>query len=232
MYELFIANKNYSSWSLRPWALMRALGIPFDERLTPFTDDPAVNHAAFLKFSPSGKVPCLRDGSTVVWDSLAIAEYLHERHPEIWPADAVARAWARSASAEMHAGFAALRSICGMNCGIRVSMREVSPTLAADAARIAELWDDGLRRFGGPFLAGPKFTAVDAFFAPVAYRVQTYGLPVGGAGRGYVSHLLSQPALKEWYGAALAETTRIARYEADAKAAGKITADFRAPPAA
>ena len=110
MYELFIANKNYSSWSLRPWVLMKTLGIPFDERLIPFAGAGRANFEAFRKISPSAKVPCLRDGDTVVWDSLAIAEYLHERHPGVWPKDAAARAWARSAAAEMHSGFSALRT--------------------------------------------------------------------------------------------------------------------------
>jgi glutathione S-transferase len=228
MYQLYTANKNYSSWSLRPWVLMKALAIPFEERLTVFDDDPAVNRAAFRKFSPSGKVPCLKDGDWAVWDSLAIAEYLAERHGGVWPADAKARAFARSAAAEMHSGFASLRNICGMNCGLRVKLREVPPPLAADIARLAEIWNDGLSRFGGPFLAGADFTAVDAFFCPVAYRVQTYGLPLDAACLAYVRRLVDHPAMQEWYRGALAETTRIARYEADARAVGEITADFRA----
>jgi glutathione S-transferase len=229
MYALHIANKNYSSWSLRPWVLMRALGIPFEERLTVFSDDPAVNHAAFLRFSPSGKVPCLQDGETTVWDSLAIAEYLNERHAEIWPADDKARAFARCAAAEMHSGFGNLRNLCGMNCGVRVRLRAVAPELAADLARISELWSDGLARFGGPFLAGEAFTAADAFYCPVAFRIQTYGLALAEDAVAYARRLVEQPAMQEWYEAALAETTRIARYEADARAAGEITADFRAP---
>lgn len=231
MYDLHIANKNYSSWSLRPWVLMRALGIPFEERLTPFTDDPAATHAAFQGFSPSGKVPCLVDGGTPVWDSLAIAEYLAERHAGIWPGDPAARTWARSAAAEMHSGFAALRNICGMNCGVRVTLNAVEPALAADLARIGELWRDGLDRFGGPFLAGSAFSNVDAFFCPVAYRVQTYALPLDAPCLAYVERLLALPAMQDWYAAALAETTRIARYEAEARAVGEVTADFRAPAA-
>lgn len=229
MYILHIANKNYSSWSLRPWVLMKALDIPFEERLTPFTDDRAATHETFRSFSPSGKVPCLHDGATVVWDSLAIAEYLHERHPGVWPADPAARAWARSASAEMHSGYAALRNICGMNCGIRLRLNTIPPELAAELMRLSELWTDGLNRFGGPFLAGGDFTNVDAFFGPVAYRVQTYGLPLDAACAAYLEHLLRHPAMRDWYAAAIAETTRIARYEADAPAAGEITADFRTP---
>ncbi len=120
MYELYIGNKNYSSWSLRPWVLLRARGIPFVEHIKPFAR--GSNFAAFRAFSPSGKVPCLRDGATVVWDSLGISEYLAERHPGLWPADAAARTWARCAAAEMHSGFATLRTICTMNVGLRVQL--------------------------------------------------------------------------------------------------------------
>lgn len=227
MYELYIANKNYSSWSLRPWALMTALGIPFTERLIEF-GTPEENRAAFLKFSPSGKVPCLIDGATVVWDSLAIAEYLHERHAGVWPKHATARAFARCAGAEMHSGFANLRNICGMNCGVRVKMRKIPTTVEADMSRISALWNDGLTRFGGPFLAGADFTNADAMFCPVAYRVQTYGLPLDAASAAYVKTLLALPAMREWYEAALKETWRLERYENDARAVGTITEDFRA----
>ena len=183
MYTLYIANKNYSSWSLRPWSLMRELSIPFEERLVPFSS--LDNWAEFRAFAPSGKVPCLLDGDTVVWDSLAIVEYLAERHAGVWPADAQARAWARCAAAEMHSGFTALRERCTMNCGLRVRLREMPPPLARDVNRIGELWRNGLQRFGGPFLAGPAFTAVDAFFAPVAFRVQTYGLALDESAAAY-----------------------------------------------
>lgn len=227
MYQLYIANKNYSSWSLRPWVLMKALGIPFEERLIPFAS-PEENRAAFRKFSPSGKVPCLTDGATVVWDSLAIAEYLAERHPGVWPKDAAARAWARSAAAEMHSGFATLRNTCGMNVGIRVKMRQISTELQADLSRVSELWNDGLEKFGGPFLAGKDFTNADAMFCPVAYRVQSYGLPVDERAAAYVQTLVKVPAMQEWYAAALNETWRIERYENDAKAAGEVTEDLRA----
>jgi glutathione S-transferase len=229
MYELFIANKNYSSWSLRPWVLMKTLGIPFNERLTPFPPIEARN-AEFRKFSPSGKVPCLIDGDTTVWDTLAIAEYLNERHAGIWPTDAKARSWARSASAEMHSGFATLRNICGMNCGIRVRMREISATLQGDLSRIAELWTDGLKRFGGPFLAGIAFTNADAVFCPVAFRMQTYGLKLDAESSAYVERLLELAAMREWYEAALKEPWRIERYEDDARAAGDVAEDFRAAP--
>ncbi len=141
MYELFIGNRNYSSWSLRPWVLLRAHGVEFVEHVMPFK--PGSNWRDFRAFSPSGKVPCLRDGATVVWDSLGIAEYLAERHPGLWPVDAAARAWARCATAEMHSGFAALRNHCGMNVGLRVRLREWPEALLADVRRIDELWNEG-----------------------------------------------------------------------------------------
>lgn len=227
MYQLFIANKNYSSWSLRPWVLMRTLGIPFAEQIEQFPES-APGRTLFRRFSPSGKVPCLKDGGTVVWDSLAIAEYLAERDKDVWPADAKARAFARSAAAEMHSGFSGLRNTCGMNCGVRVKMRAIPDELAIDLQRLEELWNDGLKTFGGPFLAGKDFTNVDAFFCPVAYRVQTYGLTLDARSLDYVERLLALPAMREWYEAALKETWRIARYEADARAAGDVTEDLRA----
>lgn len=227
MYELFVANKNYSSWSLRSWVLMKTLKIPFEERLVPFPNS-RPGSTVFREFSPSGKVPCLKDGETVVWDSLAIAEFLGERHAGVWPEDRAARAWARSAAAEMHSGFATLRNDCGMNCGIRVKLREISPALMADIARLTELWNDGFSRFGGPFLTGSRFAAVDAFFCPVAFRVQTYGLELDAISSAYAERLLALPAMREWYNAGLTETWRIERYEADARAAGEVTADLRA----
>ena len=129
MYELYIGNKNYSSWSLRPWVLMSELGIVFAEHVVAF--DPGTSWTKFRAFSPSGKVPCLVDGSTVVWDSLGITEYLAERHAGVWPGEAAARAWARCAAAEMHSGFGALRNTCAMNCGLRVRLHEVTAGAAA-----------------------------------------------------------------------------------------------------
>jgi glutathione S-transferase len=227
MYELYIANKNYSSWSLRPWVLMRALGIPFGERLVPFTGGAGANWDAFRAFSPTGKVPCLRDGDITVWDSLAIAEYLAERHPGVWPADPAARAWARCAAAEMHAGFPALRSVCTMNCGVRVRVEAPDAALRKDIARLGELWNEGLARFGGPFLAGPAFTAVDAFYAPVAFRIQSYGLSLDDASMAYAHRLLDLPAMREWYDAALAEVWRDPEHEDEACRAGVWLQDLR-----
>ena len=213
MYTLYIANKNYSSWSLRPWILMRTLDIPFEERLEPLTG--ATTAERFRSFSPSGKVPCLHDAAIRVWDSLAIVEHLAERHPGVWPTDPVARSWARSAAAEMHAGFGTLRAVCSMTCGQRVVLRERPAALEADLVRLRELWHEGLRRFAGPWLAGAAFTAVDAFFAPVAFRLQTYGLTLDPVSDAYAARLLRLPAMRDWYAAALVEPWRDEDHERD-----------------
>jgi glutathione S-transferase len=226
MYDLYIANKNYSSWSLRPWVLMRELQVPFTERLLRFGDTTAWDK--FRKLSPSGKVPFLVDGATMVWDSLAIVEYLAERHPAVWPGDGAARAFARSAAAEMHSGFAELRNRCSMSCGVRVRLHETPQTLLRDVARLEALWSDGLSRFGGPFLAGKSFTAVDAFFAPVAFRVQTYGLALGAESAGYVERLLGLKSMGVWYADALKETFRDEPHEEEILRMGRTTEDFRA----
>lgn len=226
MYELVIANRNYSSWSLRPWALMKALGIPFSERLIPFPGGDS--RSVYRAFSPSGRVPCLRHGDRAVWDSLAIVEYLAERHAGVWPQDDDARAWARSAAAEMHSSFFALRDVCTMNCGIRVELAERPEALAIDVERIGELWNEGLARFGGPFLAGAAFGGVDAFYAPVVFRAQTYGLVFGGAADAYAARMLGHPVLVEWYEAALAEPFREEGHEEEARRFGRWTADLRA----
>jgi glutathione S-transferase len=227
MYTLYIGNKNYSSWSLRPWVLMRTLSIPFEERLEPFSG--ATTADRFRVFSPSGKVPCLHDGALRVWDSLAIAERLAERHPGVWPADDVARAWARSAAAEMHAGFSALRATCSMTCGQRVTLRERPAALEADLLRLREIWHEGLRRFAGPWLAGGSFTAVDAFYAPVAFRLQTYGITLDPTSDAYVARLLMLPAMREWYAAALLEPWRDDDHERDIIAVAARIEDLRQP---
>lgn len=220
MRTLYIANKNYSSWSLRPWVLMRTLDIPFTERLVPFDED--------YGFSPTRRVPCLADYDVTVWDSLAIVEYLAESYPAIWPMERAARAWSRSACAEMHSGFPALREICGMNCGVRVRLNAIPPALQADIDRIEALWAEGFHLFGGPWLAGPTFTAVDAFFAPVVLRIQTYDLEVRPGTRHYVERMLALPAMRDWYAAGLAETWRHAAHEADIPRYGVVLEDLRA----
>lgn len=222
MPTLYIANKNYSSWSLRPWVLLRELGIAFEEKLMPF------HGPAFTTFSPSGKVPCLVDGATVVWDSLAITEYLAETHPGVWPDNRNARAFARCAAAEMHSGFLALRTQCGMNCGIRVKLHRVDAALQRDLTRLNALWNDGLQRFGGPYLAGAAFSAADAFYAPVAFRIRTFAPPLGDAANAYAQRLLALPSMREWYADALSETWRDAAHDAEAAQWGRITEDLRA----
>jgi glutathione S-transferase len=224
MYALYIANKNYSSWSLRAWLLMRELGLPFTEHLLRFGD----SWQSFAAISPSGKVPCLVDDGISVWDSLAIAEYLAESHAAVWPADRTARAFARSAAAEMHSGFTALRNGCPMSCGVRISLRGTDAALLRDIARIDALWSAGLSKFGGPFLAGEGFTAVDAFFAPVAFRVQTYGLALGSVGSAYVVRLLGLRGMRAWYADALQETFRDEPHEEEILRLGDVTEDLRA----
>ena len=226
MFKLYIANKNYSSWSLRPWALLTAQGIPFEEILVPFP--PGSSWNLYRPFAPAGRVPVLHDGDLKVWDSLAIIEYVAEQYPGVWPKDRVARAWSRSAAAEMHSGFQTLRNLCSMNIGLRVTLNQRPPELEKDLTRIAELWAEGRARFGGPYLAGPGFTAIDAFFAPVVFRAQTYGILTDAASAAYCAHMLAHPALKEWQTAALTETWRELHHEAEAKASGSITADLRA----
>lgn len=227
MPDLYIANKNYSSWSLRPWVLMRTLGIPFQEHLKPFAGGFGDSKEAFGAFSPSGMVPCLVDAGTAVWESLAIVEYLAEDWPVVWPADKVARAWARSAAAEMHSGFTALRDECSMNCGVRVELSRISSALRADLDRLESLWQQGLSTFGGPFLAGDRFTAVDAFYAPVAFRAQSFSLSLSQPAQVYVDQLLALPAMREWYEAALQEPWRESMHEAETLKSGSLIVDHR-----
>lgn len=227
MYALHIANKNYSSWSLRPWILLHELDIAFVELMHPFDSNA---WQEFRQFSPTGKVPCLQHGPTLVWDSLAITEYLAERHTGVWPTDPTARAWARCASAEMHAGFEELRTICSMNCGVRMRLTSITPALQQDLDRLTELWQEGLTRFGGPFLAGDTFSAVDAFYAPVAVRIQTYALPLQPVALAYAQHLLALPSMQQWVEEALRETWRCALHEewsSPTKGDRELVADLR-----
>jgi glutathione S-transferase len=224
-YTLITANRNYSSWSLRPWVLMTTLGIAFEDQIEPFTK-PA-NYEEFRAFSPTGQVPVLVHDKRAVYDSLGIALYLADRHDGIWPVDEAARAWAQCAAAEMHGGFSALRNGCTMNVGVRVKPKSMSDALQRDVARISELWAQGLDSFGGPFLAGAHFTAADAFFAPVAFRVRTYGLDVGPAGKEWVHNMLTLPAMLAWEKDALTESWREVGHEEELRACGEVIADYR-----
>lgn len=223
MYTLYIANKNYSSWSLRPWVLMRTLELPFEERLVPF------GSSDFHHFSPTGLVPCLHHNGRIIWESLSIVEYLAEQNAGVWPSAPEARAWARSATAEMHAGFQHVRSGCTFNVGVRVVLNPHSDALTRELTRLAQLWQEGLERFGGPFLAGRAFTAVDAFFAPMAFRMQTYGLELPERARAYAELLLNIPAMQDWQHAALQEPWRDLPHEAELHRLGRVVADLRVP---
>jgi glutathione S-transferase len=205
MYTLYIGNKNYSTWSVRGWLAAKLSGAPFTEVLVQLS---GTHNPEFLRFSPTARVPALHDVDIVVWDSLAIAEYLAERHPAMWPADRAARAWARSVCAEMHSGFGALRNDMTMCIRERLDVRPWSPALAGDIARVDAIWNEGRMRFGagGAFLCG-EFSLADAFYAPVAFRFQTYAVTPTGAAAGYLAALLAHPFVREWEKAALAETT-------------------------
>jgi len=213
MLTLYIGNKNYSSWSMRPWVLMTQAGIPFEERLVRFDefDQDSQFKKEVLKVNPAGRVPVLVDDGFAVWDSLAIVEYVAERFPDkaVWPRDPKARARARSICAEMHSGFAALRTHCGMN--IEASLPEVGavvwrdqPAVRRDVERIVGMWTALLQEHKGPMLFG-EFSAADAFFAPVCMRLRTFQLPVPGPIMDYVRRVCAVPAVQKWIDAALAE---------------------------
>ena len=216
-FTLVIGNKNYSSWSMRPWLVLRQAGIPFEEVRIPLYAPGSEIELA--KWSPSGKVPALHDGDIRVWDSLAICEYLAERFPEneLWPADAAARAVARSVSAEMHSGFTGLRENMVMNIRGRLPGQGRTPECLADIARILAIWTDCRARYGrgGDFLFG-RFGIADAMFAPVVLRFQTYGVALEGTAGAYAGAILALPALQEWVADGVAEIERIEKFEREA----------------
>jgi glutathione S-transferase len=220
MPTLVIGNKLHSSWSLRPWLLMRQLGIPFDEVLIPFTDpiDTPEWKGEVAKYSPAGKVPALVDGDIAVWESLAIMDHLADTLPDlaVWPRDRAARAMARSVAAEMHAGFSALRNACPMNLGKRFAPKDRGPAVAKDVGRIVGIWTTARERFGrgGPFLFG-SFSAADAMYAPVATRFDTYSVDVPHICRDYMDALFETAAFREWREAALRETWIVPEDEVD-----------------
>jgi glutathione S-transferase len=214
MLTLVLGNKNYSSWSLRPYVALRQVGVPFEEKVIPL--DQPQSAAEIARYSPSGRVPVLLDGDARIWDSLAICEYLNERFPQahLWPADAAARATARSVSAEMHSGFQALREAMPMKIKESIPRADIPAPVRQDIARITALWADCRQRFGsgGPFLFG-AFSIADAMYAPVVTRLRTYGVPLAGAAAEYSTAIWKLPAMQDWLSAAQAETFRMARYE-------------------
>ena len=215
--KLVIGNKNYSSWSMRPWLAMRASRIDFEEIFVPLYTDDKADKDRILSFSPAGKVPVLIDGDVTVWDSLAIIEYLAERFPQakLWPDDRAARAHARSISAEMHSGFLPLRNECGMNLHRPVRVVTLSAEAEANVARIQNIWAECRERYGksGPFLFG-TFSAADAMFGPVVHRFRTYAIEVESQTQAYMDTMMALPAFAEWTQAGLAETHVIERLEA------------------
>ena len=215
MPTLVIANKLYSSWSLRPWLLLKQLGIAFDEIVIPL--DQPTTKAELLKRSPAGKVPVLIDGDITVWESLAIMEYVGDAYgAAVWPADRKARAMARAVASEMHAGFQALRSACPMNLGKKFARRDRGEAVAQNVARFEAIVRDARERSrdGGPFLFG-AFSAADAMFAPLVTRLETYSIPVSEPTHAYMRAILTVPAFGEWRRAALQETWTIADDEVD-----------------
>jgi glutathione S-transferase len=211
--KLLIANKNYSSWSMRPWLAAKAAGIAFDEEIV-WLHQPDTA-AIITATSPNGRVPALVDGGLVICESIAILEYLAETAPLLWPADRAARAHARSICAEMHAGFVALRNRCSMNIKRRPTPIDLAPQVRADVDRIVAIWADTKARYGagGAFLFG-AFTNADAMFAPVVSRFHGYGIPVPPGARAYMDAVMAFPAWKEWEAAALAEGHAIAGTDA------------------
>ena len=214
MLKLFIGNKNYSSWSMRPWVLLSQAGIPFEEVMVRFDSFDA--DSAFKQklqgATPTGKVPLLQDGDLAVWDTLAIAEYVAEQYPgkQFWPADKAARARARSICAEMHSGFTALRGNCPMN--IEADLADAGALIwrdkaavRADVQRLVDMWTALLNEHGGPLLFGSGFTIADAYFAPVCMRLKAYALPVPPAIAAYVDRVSALPGVQAWITQALAE---------------------------
>jgi len=205
--KLVIGDRNYSSWSLRPWLAMKQIGLPFEEINIRLNSSGA--KAEILRHSPSGKVPCLIDGETLIWDSLAICEYLAEKSPTLWPAHRKTRAEARSISAEMHSGFRALRRSMPMDVHASKPYEGRSAEVQTDIDRIVEIWEGCRSRFAeaGPFLFG-AFTIADAMFAPVVWRFLTYAIELPPASRAWVEAMCALPAMQDWRAGALAEKAR------------------------
>ncbi len=213
MFDLYIGNKNYSSWSLRPWLLMKHFGIPFTEHMVSVAG--REYNAALKPLAGNARVPCLHDDGFQVWESIAIAEYLAERHPQIWPADSKARARARSVSAEMHAGFGALRTAMPMNLKLKLKGKPATPAVQRDIDRIVEIWEEARTQFAsgdGPWLFG-DFSVADAMFAPIVWRLHVYNVPLPPVAAAYRDAMLAHPAMQEWYAAGIHETEAHAHYD-------------------
>ncbi len=215
--KLIVGNKNYSSWSLRPWLAMKVAGIAFEEQRIPLYGPQSKQE--ILAFSPAGKVPCLvveeeGGGKLSIWDSLAICEYLAEKDPSLWPGDTAARAVARSVSAEMHSGFQNLRTHMSMNIRKSHPGKGRTPEVLADIARVVAMWSDCRARFGkeGPCLFG-RFSIADAMYAPVMLRFRTYEVELSGVCRDYADAILALPAMHQWIAAAKAETETLPQFE-------------------
>jgi glutathione S-transferase len=218
MPTLVIANKCYSSWSMRPWLLLKQLGIAFDEITVPL--DLPDTKARVLKHSPAGKVPILIDGDVTVWETIAIMEHVGEAYDApVWPADRKARAMARSIAAEMHSGFSALRSACPMNLGKKFAQKDRGEAVARDVARFVEIVRQAREHFGagGPFLFG-AFSAADAMYAPLVTRLDTYSIALDATTRAYADAILILPAFQEWRSAAMEEEWIVEADEVDEEA--------------
>jgi glutathione S-transferase len=215
-YKLFLGNKNYSSWSLRAWLVMKQCGVPFDEEVVPLRE--ADTHTSIVRHSPSGKLPALAVGDLVIWESIAIAEYLAERFPDakLWPAERTARAAARACTAEMHTGFVELRKAVPLNCRHPVKLKSVTDAVQADIDRLTQIWVECRGRYAagadGALLFG-AFTIADAMFAPEALRLAGAGVSLPPGAQGYVEAVLALPAIAEWRDEAAAEPWLIPEFE-------------------
>jgi len=213
MFDLYIGNKNYSSWSLRPWLLMKHFGIPFTEHMVSVAGRDY--NAALKPLAGNARVPCLHEDGFQIWESIAIAETLAERHPQMWPANPRARARARSISAEMHAGFAKLRTAMPMNLKLRLKGKPATPEVQRDIDRVIEIWQEARSRFAtgdGPWLFG-DFSVADAMFAPIVCRFNVYNVPLPPLAAAFRDAMLAHPALQEWHAAALAEAEAHEHYD-------------------